>query len=276
MAKTRMHNIRLWCEIALSVFSAVLAVLFITFVAQIYYAGGEPVYSRAIVWGKLKYLIAPLVVWALMIIGCFVLSVLFPDEAKKAKPVSAAERVARNRKRIPARRDTDGKYINAEHKQYATMELWRYIAYGIASAFALGIAIYALVYLCNKGNFSSESINVDVLGFVKNVFPWIVASFVLFIAVVVYERVVARPQLNRMTGLLVACKGVSISRSPLAARLDALKAAAVEKEDYIVMGLRIAVALVALVFIGVGMWDGGMGDVLGKAVAICTECIGLG
>ncbi|MDE7463488.1 MAG: hypothetical protein K2M48_00525 [Clostridiales bacterium] len=277
MKNSRTHNIRLGCEIALSVISVVLAILFITFVAQIYYGGGEVMYSRAIVWGKLKYMIAPVAIWLVAVIGCFVLSVLFPNEKRPAAPPTASERVVRLRKRIPSRRDVaDGKYINAEHKQYATLEMWRYIAYGIASAFAVGVAIYTIVYLCQKSNFSSGKINTDILYLVKNVFPWIVASFVLFIGVVIYEFVVAKPQLGRMTKLLVASKGMSISRSPLVAYMDRAKSALIKSEDKIVLGTRIVVALVAVVFIGIGAWDGGAGDVLGKAVAICTECIGLG
>ncbi len=40
--------------------------------------------------------------------------------------------------------------------------------------------------------------------------------------------------------------------------------------------LRIAIALVALVFILIGILNGGASDVLSKAIRICTECIGLG
>ncbi|MBO5776665.1 MAG: thioredoxin [Clostridia bacterium] len=39
---------------------------------------------------------------------------------------------------------------------------------------------------------------------------------------------------------------------------------------------RIIVAVVAVTFIALGAVNGGMADVLGKAVRICTECIGLG
>jgi hypothetical protein len=39
---------------------------------------------------------------------------------------------------------------------------------------------------------------------------------------------------------------------------------------------RLAILTIALVFVGVGILNGGMADVLGKAVRICTECIGLG
>ncbi|HIZ24319.1 MAG TPA: thioredoxin [Candidatus Gallimonas intestinigallinarum] len=40
--------------------------------------------------------------------------------------------------------------------------------------------------------------------------------------------------------------------------------------------VRIAVFAVAIALIIWGILNGGAGDVLAKAVAICTECIGLG
>ena len=39
---------------------------------------------------------------------------------------------------------------------------------------------------------------------------------------------------------------------------------------------RCVLCSVALVFILLGIFNGGVQDVLGKAIAICTECIGLG
>jgi hypothetical protein len=40
--------------------------------------------------------------------------------------------------------------------------------------------------------------------------------------------------------------------------------------------LRIVVAVIALALLAVGIFGGGMADVLAKAINICTECIGLG
>ncbi len=40
--------------------------------------------------------------------------------------------------------------------------------------------------------------------------------------------------------------------------------------------VRLALLLLALLLIGLGIANGGVRDVLLKAAAICTECIGLG
>ena len=43
-----------------------------------------------------------------------------------------------------------------------------------------------------------------------------------------------------------------------------------------VYGTRLVVFCVAVAFVIVGIINGGAGDVLMKAINICTECIGLG
>ncbi|MBR3964693.1 MAG: thioredoxin [Clostridia bacterium] len=43
-----------------------------------------------------------------------------------------------------------------------------------------------------------------------------------------------------------------------------------------IFAVRAAVLVIAAVFIVVGALNGGLADVLAKAIAICTECIGLG
>ena len=48
------------------------------------------------------------------------------------------------------------------------------------------------------------------------------------------------------------------------------------KERYHITYARIIISVVAIVFIILGIFNGGMADVLSKAINICTECIGLG
>ena len=48
------------------------------------------------------------------------------------------------------------------------------------------------------------------------------------------------------------------------------------KERYHIAAARIIIATVAVIFIVLGIFNGGMADVLSKAINICTECIGLG
>ena len=49
-----------------------------------------------------------------------------------------------------------------------------------------------------------------------------------------------------------------------------------ENKKPIILGVRIALVGCAVLFIVLGIVNGGMADVLNKAIKICTECIGLG
>ena len=48
------------------------------------------------------------------------------------------------------------------------------------------------------------------------------------------------------------------------------------EDPRIVWGIRGLILAVGVLFIVLGIFNGGMADVLGKAIRICTECIGLG
>ena len=49
-----------------------------------------------------------------------------------------------------------------------------------------------------------------------------------------------------------------------------------ENETASLWVVRGCIFIIAVTFIVVGVLNGGMADVLGKAIRICTECIGLG
>jgi hypothetical protein len=48
-----------------------------------------------------------------------------------------------------------------------------------------------------------------------------------------------------------------------------------KKVDYLLIA-KIGISICAVALVILGVFNGGMADVLGKAIKICTECIGLG
>ena len=47
-------------------------------------------------------------------------------------------------------------------------------------------------------------------------------------------------------------------------------------EGRVILGVRIAVAVLGVALLVWGIFNGGADDVLKKAIEICTECIGIG
>ena len=48
------------------------------------------------------------------------------------------------------------------------------------------------------------------------------------------------------------------------------------KSDKLLLGVRIGLGVIGVAFVVLGIANGGMADVLAKAIEICTQCIGLG
>ena len=105
---------------------------------------------------------------------------------------------------------------------------------------------------------------------VANVFPWVGAAFAVLMCEAVFEGLFARrmlPQLKRIVGSVA---------TPSQWQMGTAKVSAFFDDARTLLVLRIAVFAVAVVFLGLGIYNGGAHSVLIKAINICSECIGLG
>jgi len=102
-------------------------------------------------------------------------------------------------------------------------------------------AAWMLIYLCSLDNFASRDLEQTV------------GRMVLFL-------------LPAAAVLLVCAYALQRQPSPKPAYLP----------PRVVYVARLSLLLLALAFLAHGIWNGGMRDVLVKAINICTECIGLG
>lgn len=266
MKEIAARKIRIGSGIVLGVLTGIVALLFLIETASLYYSGlaaGGDIYSRAIVGAHLKRLIAPVALWLVAAVAGFAVSVKFPAPAVKRKAADTAV-LARLRKRIP---QGTGEEFLAEKKRYDRFELVRVLLWCLAALVSAAGAVYAIVYLANAAHFTAQDISSEILALVKNVAPWVGAGFLLFIAAAAYEYFSAKYVLASVKRLIVAGKGAPVP----------------EKRQIEGMGsekLRLAVWLalfaVGATFLVLGILNDGAGDVLKKAVMICTECIGLG
>lgn len=121
-------------------------------------------------------------------------------------------------------------------------------------------AIPCLVYLLNGAYFTDWDLEAVMGSMMIHVVPWVAAAF-----------------LCAMVGSILC--GRSVQRE-IAALKNAETAPNVpkqaEKGSRSFNMLRIALYALAAVFIVLGVMNGGLRDVLVKAINICTECIGLG
>ena len=124
-----------------------------------------------------------------------------------------------------------------------------------------------LVYLCSEAHFPEGDLERMIRGLAAVLIPWTALGFGgLTVCSVLQERSIRREFEAAQARLKEeSLAGSNVERKPKA-----------EKANRKLGLVRTILLLAALVFILVGVWNGGARDVLYKAVKICTECVGLG
>ena len=133
--------------------------------------------------------------------------------------------------------------------------------------------VFSVITLINTDKFTVEHVNADIA---RAACVIIFASVLSFIAWCVYssqcfntrneERRIIREALRENPDLRLP-KAEKEQKGRLSRIIES------EKAGFILKALLLAVSLVLIVL---GIMNGGMADVLSKAVAICMECIGIG
>lgn len=151
------------------------------------------------------------------------------------------------------------KYISALPTGAQQEEKRRRFASLLAAAGVLVCIIWCLTFLMNRDNFRSWEMDQVMENMLFHVVPaLIVAGLILYITAVYCDR-----SRERECVLLR-----SISRE--------MPSACPEKKNSSVSILRVVLLSAAILFIVLGAMNGGLKDMLSKAIKICTECIGLG
>lgn len=131
------------------------------------------------------------------------------------------------------------------------------IGFGTGAVVAV-CAVLSLMFLLNQENFTSWDLEKVMGKMLLHTLPWIMTAF----AAVIGASCLCRRSMERE---IVMLKGISGSKTPETAAKPSC-----------VPYVRIALYIVAIALIVLGINNGGMRDVLIKAINICTECIGLG
>lgn len=265
MEKT--EKLRLIYAVFLGVFSVAVGIAVICVAADIYYSGEGPIYyTREIVGDRLQKLAIPLILLA----GAIIFGAVFPLYKVRQRPTSEAA-VKKLASRLPSGGEGE-EYFSAQDScvkiKYIRLGVWL-----AALAVALAAAIAILCYILNTSNFSGADISAEIFALVRWVMCWSAAAFVCLCAAAVYNGVLAKKQLNAMKKLIKHGNGDRAQNNDLAFLATAK---AVWNSEITLWAVRGVLLALAVVFIIVGVFNGGANDVLIKAINICTECIGLG
>ena len=266
-------GIRLGIAIASSVLIFTVGILFITSCYSIYKSGPSP-FTRA----SIAEAFSAIAVWvyitlSLVIVGAVVFFALPPEEKKLKGGRSPRVLV----KKLSERVDIDTVDTRLKEKIEKERELRRVLSVG-RIAISVLCAVLPLFYLLNPANFPAVSgeYNSEIL---RGMIVYLIFLAPLFIYEVI-RVVLSDLSYNKEHALLkqaIAECGISpVKESLPTTRLGKAVKFLRENEKPIILGVRIAFVGCAIAFIAIGIANGGMADVLNKAIKICTECIGLG
>lgn len=271
MREKTCKSVRLSYGIIFGAFTVVVGALFIWQVLTLYitgtaadFAGAHP-FSRERVVEALSKISLFFWLWIAGIVVGFVLWEVFPVRQQPRK-ICLDLQLARLKKRMPATapegKEADYNSIIQANKTVFALKCAAWAMFGIA-------AVYGLVYLCIPANFPNENVTHEMLNMVKHVFPCVFAGLLVVCMAGVYEKFSVKK-------ILPAVKAVTKGQKPVVTQNKFQAALAVFDNKWVILGIRIALAVIAVAFIIWGVLNGSARAVFIKAINICTECIGLG
>lgn len=256
-------KLRLGFAIASTVCLCVLGVLTVLACYNIYISGDSP-FTRESVGRALLSLLIPTVLTLLCVIGSLVVGHLFPAPVKKeGSAVLDSTLLAR----LSARSDlaADGEMTVKIRRERTLRRILRVATLVLAVA----ATVVALVLCVNPTRYT-EDLNGSVLRMTVTLLLCYLPALTLAVAWQITEPLSIRREL----ALLRALPRTEIQKEE-EKRSTAL-AFLRKNEKPVLLGVRIAILGAAALYITLGVLNGGMDDVLQKAIKICTECIGLG
>ncbi len=265
MSDKTVKLIRTITGITLSALALICAIALIVACVQIYQSGSRPFTPERIAqaWSSIAIFVWLFVLCA---IAGGVLNLLLPSQRKKQKGQPYPElRLAKIKARL-ARKQYPDELLLPLVKQEVYVRSMRITAAAVCAT----SASYPLIYLNNLDNFTSidTQLNAQVIAAVLPSLCCAAAALIFCYTV----RLLADISCEKA---ILYAKAIMLVPAPAAEKKPVGKVSK-SLPAYTTIVLQVVLIAVAVVMIVAGVFNGGMNDVLQKAIRICTECIGLG
>lgn len=267
---------RLIYGIVMSLLTIAAGVLLIVQSQRIYHSPNP--YSREIVGAYLETISPVLYIWiAAVVVGAILWQVIPPEKKKLRGTIYSTDLVVKMKGRMPE---------GASSPLLDKSALVKKIVWGVAISFSVLTVIMVGLVVWDNGNYhlgNSFNPTNDLLNMLPKFMPWVAAAFALAIGVAVYDEISAKREIAEIKKIIAESKknpdAVQISTKSAKKKIDIRVPEKFKDERfrrYAILGTRIALLIASIVLVIVGIVNGGLRDVLEKAAAICSECIGLG
>ena len=246
--------------IATTIAIILVGIMFIVCAAHLYFTGGEQPYSRETVGRYLIILAAP----SLITLVLATLGVIY----NITNSVSDAENTARTSGELLhsfASRYEPSSFPDGVQKEIARERDRRLTISWLTGDFSFLLCLTAIVLSESLLHFTIENLNGDVISALALILPLTICALLIHIPKEYFLEASCKKELETMKK--------SIKENGTPSRKE--EAAVVKKVDARLV-VRYTLFGIAVLMVVLGIINGGMADVLAKAVKICTECIGLG
>ena len=246
---------------ATAVCVVLVGLLLIICAAHLYFTGGSNPYSPERVGDYLAWLIFPLgLTFALAVAGVIFNAVTGEKVDKNAERTNLEMLEGYyTRYSVKSFDKRTQVLVREERKKRSIIDL-------VASMIFSSSIVFILDYLIFIAEFSIEDLNADVMSALGVCMPIVVFAILVNLVRVYLDENSAERELEYLKA------SIKEHGAP-----EKIAKAPVKKGKLgYVNTMRIIIGCIAIAFIIMGSLNGGMEDVLAKAVKICTECIGLG
>ncbi len=255
----------------LSILTAVLValtgIMLIACCAHLYFTGEDQPYSRERAADYLALVLVP----GLMTLAAVILGIVYNiinGRHTDTKVKSSSDYILKN----VAKRADINSFDPAVREAIIDEQRSRTV---IRSVFlALSVACYILCVVCVIffNDYTVENLNADVIGAFKSALPLGVLGALMSIPSLILTEASAKRELE----LIKEGKKNAIPKGENPDVAEPASEIKGELNETAMLVIKTVIFVTACVFILLGILNGGMADVLAKAVKICTECIGLG
>ena len=255
MANTKYSRI---IAIATTISVIVLGILFMICCAHLYFTGGEQPYSRESVGKYLLILAVPSIITIALVVLGLIYNMTTGEKDEQDTSRTNGELLDSFTKRFVF------ESFPADVREAAQKERnYRQKLSLIAGIATLLFGCLAVLYFVLFTSFTIENLNGDVLTALAGILPLAVCA----VAVHIPKEYLMENSSARELNILK--ESIKVNGAPTAAKKKVQSKSCLPIVRYAILGI-------AVLFVIIGIFNGGMADVLAKAVKICTECIGLG
>ena len=257
MPQEKVKKIHLIYGCIAAVLIVVLGIALMLSCLDIYHSAPSQPYSAEAVAQRFQKIAVLVYAVIAVVAGGIVLSLALPMDASRIK-ARRDETEAMNRLKAKAG-ILEGCGCSARKEQN-----YRKVLKKITAGLCILLAVYPVIYYADWSHFPIQNLNDNIIKAVLvALIPAAIGLALCFVCSLLCSKSIAR-ETAIYKSAIAANKGIAPAAQPESKGSGKLLIA------------RCAVLVAAVCFIILGIFNGGVQDVLTKAIAICTECIGLG